>query len=481
MRSLHRLAFGLVLGFGFGFGLPACSLNQSFFECNQDSECPTTSDNKKLFCSSEHLCVIGTPKERLCQEIYPAGSPSDAIVVGVLVNTTTGNDLLPLLSYKMGIDQINARRTAPGERKIALHICETGSVGASDDDPLKSTKILARERGAVAVLGPNSSRNVFNIAAEIQSSQMPMMSPSATAPDISGLEGNGLFFRVAPSDALQGPILSNQIPTTVTKLGLLYVDDAYGNGLKNAFVNELTKAGRKVPDLTLSYGEKTGTPDFLAMQSADLMAKATQLNNLRPDAVVAITNTFSAEVITALLPLPMSAPATKIYMADGAKNNKSLALIGAAPQPTMNQHLMRITGSAPTVDDLNRTGSGAYPAFKTDFQAVWKMDPSTSIYSAYAYDAVYALGIAIGAAGTEVTRARVSEMLLRFSGMRDKVTVGQSNYLVAKSQLAQAPGLTLQGASGSIRFTGHGDRESGLYEVWGFDVTNRKFTSTPAM
>ena len=73
--------------------------------------------------------------------------------------------------------------------------------------------------------------------------------------------------------------------------------------------------------------------------------------------------------------------------------------------------------------------------------------------------------------------------LLHFNaaGSADKVPVGQSSFLNGCNKLAAAAGLSMQGATGVVSFTPHGDRELGLYERWSIDVANKVFISNPAM
>jgi ABC-type branched-subunit amino acid transport system substrate-binding protein len=475
MRSLF------ILGLTLGLPLLGC---QNFNECNADEECGPAADGSRLYCTPDRICAKGTPAVGLCAEIYPANAPANAIAVGALVNLADGNDKLPVEAFKLGIDQVNTRRT--GDLPLALHICE---VGATEDDALKSMQVLARQRKAVGVLGPSSSSTVFKIKDEVIRSGIPIISPSATSPEISSLgttEGpvNGLFYRVAPSDALQGPVLARQLPASPGKLVVLFVNDPYGSGLKDAFLGAATKQ----PDLTLSYNEPAGGPDF-----SGTTAVATQIRNAAPDYLIAITNLHSDTVITALINLPMMTPLTRIIMADGAKNDNVLNLVGAMPQPLMNQHLMRISGTAPSVDTSNKTMTGAYQTFVNDFKVRWPADdPNSSLYTAFGFDAFYAMAIAIGAAGSDVTPARVAEMLGHINqfdpatglcqvNASNQVIVGQSKYLEAKNKVASTSGLVLQGASGTICFTAHGDRVAGLYEKWEINTSNRTFTSTPTM
>lgn len=474
----------------------ACSLPGSFDECTIDSDCPPFED-KTQRCTSDHLCAVGAPAESLCTEIYPPKSPANAIVVGTLVDSAAGDDRLPLEAVKLGIDQVNQRRS--GEPPLALHICETH---ASVDDARKSMQVLARRRNAVAVIGPPTSSAVFAIKDEVIRSGIPIISYSATSPEISSLGTSsgavdGLFYRVAPSDSQQGAVLAHQLPNPLTgNYALLFVDDPYGRGLRDAFIETVSKAPvPQAPVLTVPYLEPAGAPDFAGMKQA-----VDSIIQYRPslDYVVAITGQYSQFIVRDLLEFPLPNSATyNIFVADGAQKRTVLAL--AEPksnmQSLMNQHLSRISGTAPTTDIANVGGTGAYLKYDNDFKLRWKdEEPTSDPYAAYAYDAFYAAAIAIGAAGTEVTPGRVSQLLGRINkydavthkcfidqGRTNQIEVGMIGYTSAKDKLSAASGLVLLGASGPICFTPHGDRASGFYASWHIDVDVPKFISVPIL
>ncbi len=502
-RSSRRLFAGFsALCLSIPLWLAGCTLSQKFDECVSDAECGTSS-GQKLYCSSDHLCVLGRPKEQLCGEIYPANAPSNSIVIGAIAFTEDGNDDLVVKAWKLGIDQVNERRSP--DPPLALHICD---VGKDENDALKSMQLLARERGAVALVGPTTSGRTFAIKDELIRSNIPMMSPSATSPEISALGTqagpvNGIFYRVVPSDALQGPVLAKQIPTAATppKLALMYVDDPYGTGLKDAFLAALPSQGLQSPAITVKYNEPAAGVDLPSINAA---AAGIMGQNPKPDYLIAITNVYTVDVIKALTLLPtMGTPSTKIIMADGAKNDNTLALSNMAYTPytamQVNTHLARISGTAPTVDTANQTKTGAYQKFVDDYKLRWnQQDPSISIFSAYGYDSIFAVAIAIGAAGSEVTPSRVSQMLGRINKIEastgrclaDAIDVATNNWLVvgktkfldAKNKLTMRDGLVLQGATGTICFTPHGDRSAGLYERWSINPTAMppRFDSVPA-
>ena len=57
-------------------------------------------------------------------------------------------------------------------------------------------------------------------------------SPANTSPDFTTWDDNGLYWRTAPSDLLQGEVLGNLIAEDGNEnLGIIYLNDAYGTGL----------------------------------------------------------------------------------------------------------------------------------------------------------------------------------------------------------------------------------------------------------
>ena len=323
-------------------------------------------------------------------------------------------------------------------------------------------EILTRERNVAAVIGPTSSRELIAVAQEAGRSGVPLVSPSATAAAISELPQRGLIFRTAPSDNLQGPVLAHQVTKSPAKLALVFVDDAYGNGLQGAFVSAL--AGT-TPVLTRAVTEG----DKVAVQKAidDVMA----IPSL--DYVVAIVSLDAAPMLDGWRNLPLS---TQILMSDGAKSDTLLALM-TEPNPPPLSHFLRVHGTAPTV----MPSSPAYQSFQSTFKGKFNnMDPSSDPFAAYGYDCLYAVAIALGnARGGDVTGTVVAGGLKRISGTGPLTLVGQPTYLSAVQKMAAGMNVPMDGASGPVRFTATGDRDQALFEVWGIDANG--FTSMPAM
>lgn len=452
-------------------------------ECQQDTDCQARADatGQRLFCS-DNMCVVGSPRGNLCTETYPNNSPANATSIGTLVNTVTGSDQLRLQALKLAVDEMNTGLTAAGKPPLALHVCETSATQA---DMLKSYQVLVNDHKVVAVVGPSGSGNVSLISAEVIRLGVPIISWSASSRTISDLPANGLFFRTVPSDVLQGPVLAKQIPPaaiTANSVGMIVVDDSYGQGMRQSVLGANSMLA---PNPSLTYKEAVGADEAAAVTTLNT-ATAALKGKPAPQAIIAVTNLFSDRFLATMVGFgtpAAPAPQMQILMSDGAKSGKVLDLLSAgtpAEQANMATNLKRVIGTAPGVDKANM--NGIYNLFLASFGARWPgVDPRTSAFSAYAYDAAYAVGIAICAAG-EVNPARVSEFLLHMNNFScppgERAQVGQSSFLNACNRVAVQAGLALQGTTGVVSFTPHGDREQGLYERWTIDTTAKAFVST---
>ncbi|TKX58717.1 branched-chain amino acid ABC transporter substrate-binding protein [Halorubrum sp. ASP1] len=95
--------------------------------------------------------------------------------------------------------------------------------------------------GFGAVVGPASSNVNLQVSDQVFiPNGVVGISPSSTDPNVTDLEDNGYIFRTAPSDLLQGPAMADlAVGDTVgaESSGTLYLNDAYGQSLEEAYVS----------------------------------------------------------------------------------------------------------------------------------------------------------------------------------------------------------------------------------------------------
>lgn len=139
--------------------------------------------------------------------------------------------------------------------------------------------------GMVAVIGHSNSSSslaaspIYNQAAVVQ------IAPTATSARFSEA---GLFsFRLAPADPLQGALLARAVDSLQpagARLALLYVNDDYGRGLREAFLERLDQGRHTVafdqPHADHELDEDPASLERLVGETVELLAGA------RPDALL---------------------------------------------------------------------------------------------------------------------------------------------------------------------------------------------------
>ena len=137
-------------------------------------------------------------------------------------------------------------------------------------DPAVATAEAERminDENVMAIMGPNCSGNTGAVITNVLvPNGVVAISPSATSPALTTLEDGGWFFRTAPSDARQGPVIANiAISRGQTDMAVTFSNSDYGKGLADAFITAYEAAGGTV---TVSAGHDDDKADY----SADVAA-----------------------------------------------------------------------------------------------------------------------------------------------------------------------------------------------------------------
>jgi ABC-type branched-subunit amino acid transport system substrate-binding protein len=293
-----------------------------------------------------------------------------------------------------------------------------------------------------AIIGAASSGVSFTVIDQIASAGVVEFSPANTSPDFTEYEDNGLYFRTAPSDLLQGEVLGNQIASDgASTLGLLVLNDPYGTGLAAATKESFEAAGGEVVAEELF---NTGDSNFDAQLSA--------INAANPDAVAVITFDEAKVVVPALV--GSGYPGNQLYFVDG-----NLADYSADFAPGL------IAGSKGTLPG---------PVLEDDFrERILEVDPNLAdfSYGPESYDATMLIALAAYAANS-TEGVDIAEYLRQVSGGTgdgEKVTT----FGDGASLLSEGEQIDYDGPSGPITLDEHGDPTEatiGIYE-YGDDNT----------
>ena len=114
------------------------------------------------------------------------------------------------------------------------------------------------DAGVVAVVGAACSGATMGANAVLSAAGIPMISYASTNPGLSDAEAYPLFFRVVPSDAIQGPALNDVVAAdSGSDVALMYMTNDYGSGFADSFT-----AAHGADNLCASIGYEETTTDF---------------------------------------------------------------------------------------------------------------------------------------------------------------------------------------------------------------------------
>jgi branched-chain amino acid transport system substrate-binding protein len=140
------------------------------------------------------------------------------------------------------VDQINERGGVRGGRKLQLRVVDDSG---TENGALLAAQVLKDDASVVAVVGHITSGTSIAAARVYGGGGDPiaMISPTASSPELSGI--SRYAFRVCPSDLSHGPALARfaRQKFGARRAGVLYLNDDYGRGVRQAFAAEFTRLG----------------------------------------------------------------------------------------------------------------------------------------------------------------------------------------------------------------------------------------------
>jgi branched-chain amino acid transport system substrate-binding protein len=145
---------------------------------------------------------------------------------------------------------------------------------------------------------------------QITGSEVVQCSPSNTSPTFTDYDDGGYYFRNAPSDALQGPVLAETIiGDGHTRVAVMGRADDYGQALADTTANALTEAGAEVTD-TIIYDPEAAT----------FTAEVEQAGASSPDAIVTIPFDEGVQILQELVEAGLGPADIGVYGADGIRD-----------------------------------------------------------------------------------------------------------------------------------------------------------------
>lgn len=324
---------------------------------------------------------------------------------------------------------------------LQLDHLDSGTQGAYALDQLNT--YVATHGKPDALIGASSSQVSRELLQVIEG--YPMISPASTASSFTTQDPQDLFFRTAPSDAFQGTVLADRmVESGVHKLGLIYLDDAYGRSLKDTLQQAFTDQG----------GEVVMALPYQAGASEALLAQLNTLWQQEVDAVCLVGYPQEAPQIFNHWLASGQHPELRWFFSDGLKSAETLA--GVTAPVRLDQSLGTVPSALP---------QEASARFEQDYLAAYQGVPVS--FAAHTYDAVVLAALALQLRHFKQDLSW-SEALQSVSGPPGKlVGPGELGLQEALRLLAEGEDVNYEGASGSVDFDAQGDVLSD-YEIWTF-------------
>jgi ABC-type branched-subunit amino acid transport system substrate-binding protein len=319
-----------------------------------------------------------------------------------------------------------------------------GDSGDTQQDVANPTVDRLLAANADVIVGAASSGVSFTVIDKITSAGAVMYSPANTSPKFTDYADKGLYFRTAPSDVLQGRILGETILADGHQnVGILALQDPYGEGLADNVGSTITDAGAKLaPE----------SPVFYDPAASNFDAQVNQVKAANPDAIVLIGFEESAKVIQSMVAAGIGPQQVPLYLVDGNLGN---ALGEDLPPGTLNGTKGSLPGAEATAEFRKRLAT-VDPALK-DFS-----------YAAESYDAVITSALAAIAAESDAGEALAKE-LPGVTRDGEKCT----SFEQCKTLLEDGTDIDYDGISGPIELSDKGDPTSAIVGIYSYGPDNK--------
>jgi ABC-type branched-subunit amino acid transport system substrate-binding protein len=478
-------------------------------ECATTAECLANASKPNTYCSADKQCLPMTSDD--CTSIVtPDGKPitPDAIILGLLAPLSGGSASdgtarvrAATLAYQEFIGRQVGIPTGPGTkpRPVAMVACD------QTVDAVRAATHLATHVGVPAIIGPGFSGTTVKVAMNVTiPSGVLLFTPSATTPDLTTMQDNGLVWRTSSSFTPESKAYADLLAQMENnadlraslglaagapiKVAVLAKGDSYGKGLADLLLTTLRFNGTDVSGNGTARFGRYDFPDLSANPNADVSGAITGITTgLRPNIIMLIG---TAEVLTKGLvsienqwPTGTDSPPRPYYVvSEGAKLAELISAVGQSASTHPDQKLAkRVQVFGPRYNDT------LYNQLQTRYKASFN-EPLPDVYGVTgSYDAFYLLAYAMLAtqSAASPTGATIATGLARTVAPGLTISAGPSDLSKGAAELALGKNIDYDGVTGPLDFdvsTGECPGDYNLYCVQadGFHTTGQYYRSTAA-
>lgn len=452
--------------------------------CSTSLECtPGT------FCNDAQCTTVApaVPKNLLCQVLEPQGIKDFSVgnvdwtkpsqILGGLLRLNNESETARVDAMRLAVREINANQgVGPANSPLVFVGCDYGGMdGTAAGDEAKSAielaiPYLANELGVrVMVAGAASSATEAAISfVTTNKLSVALISSFSTSTKLSDYDDKlpggkfGLLWRTAPDDTEQARVLAQLALSTkgLTKLGILYIDDAYGSPLNDGV--SLALKGTALEAVVSVPFSESPTPEEFAAKVTDLFSKMPAPNGLL---FVGIDGAMVLEAYTALDKAGKSTVALlpTLFLADAAK--EGAILFDKNQTPSVQTLIKRSLGTAP----FHKNDVVPYTTMAGKLKSDFGVNADDYSFVAQSYDAVFlaAYGLTWASANFGIfSGENVAEGFTHVSA-GTKINVGPNQWAAAKTALhvPLTGTIDMEGTSGALQFDANG-QAPGPMEIW---------------
>jgi branched-chain amino acid transport system substrate-binding protein len=433
MRAAKRwlLGFGILLAVASLALFPAC-------EDEEEEETPTATPT-------------ATETAEVSPEVTPAVTPTvgGPLKIGLLGPLTGalapfGPDYVN--TANLALDHINAAGGVLG-RPVQLAI---GDTGTAPEQGVAEARRLVDIAGVHAIVGAAASGVTLPVAESVTvPDEVLQISMASTSVALTEVVDDDYLFRTTISDAAQGPVLAGLVEDLgFTSACTMYVNNAYGQGLSEAFAAAYT-------------GTVTAQVSHTAETATTYMSELAQCVEGGPEALLALSYpTGQADVY--LKEALEGDIIDQFVFCDGTKSDALFDKLGWEPFDGMQ-------GTAPGALLPTEFGATFDDAFEDKYGYLYQTP-----FNRETYDAVVLISLAAEKAGSTDPTA-IRDALRDMANAPGEVAgPGADGVADAFEAVRAGTDIDYQGAAGSIEFDENGDILVAAIEIWRVDAASEK-------
>lgn len=316
-----------------------------------------------------------------------------------------------------------------------------GDSGDTTTDIATQTTTRLLGEGVDAIIGAASSGVSFTVIDQITGAGVVHFSPANTSPDFTDYDDNGLYFRTAPSDVLQGRVLGDLlVQDGCLDVGAIVLDDPYGTGLAENFTASLEAGGGALVADPILYPE--GTSNF--------SAQVTQVADAGAECVVLIGFAETVQIINEMVAQGINPTEVPTYFVDGNLAGYSEDL----PAGTLEGNKGTLPGAEASEEFQQRLVDAYGPL--DDFS-----------YAAESYDAAIVIGLAAIAAGSD-SGTEIGAAIPDVTREGTECTA----FAECAELLEAGEDIDYNGVSGPIEMSDQGDPTEATIGIFEYDAEN---------